>query len=269
MTNDIGTEGSRTGPWASPAAAADFQPVGLALLDLTLPTPEENLALDEALLNECEETACRGESFEEVLRLWESPVFFVALGSTGRLSDEVRTDECRRQGIPVLRRSSGGGTVLAGPGCLCFSLVLSLDRRPELRDIHGSYRAILTRIATCFAPEGLAHRGISDLAIDGRKISGNAQRRKSRVLLHHGTLLYDFDLQRMERFLGNPPRQPDYRAGRAHAEFTMNLPLSAAEIKPRLARCWNASKPGSVRELPDLALLLREKYTNREWIERF
>ncbi|MEX2303447.1 MAG: lipoate--protein ligase family protein [Bryobacterales bacterium] len=253
----------------SQSVAADSQPTSLALLDLTLPTPEENLALDEALLNENEERARGGEGFEEVLRLWESPVSFVALGSTGRLSDEVHTEECRREGIPVLRRSSGGGTVLAGPGCLCFSLILGLDRRPELRDIHASYRAILTRIATCLAVEGLAHRGISDLAIDSRKISGNAQRRKSRVLLHHGTLLYDFDLQRMERLLGNPPRQPDYRAGRAHGTFTMNLNLSAAEIKLRLARCWNAPNPGSVRELPDLTLLLREKYANRQWIERF
>lgn len=269
MTDDLETEGSPTGLEAWPPVPADSQPVGLALLDLTLPTPEENLALDEALLNESEERARCGEGFEEVLRLWESPVSFVALGSTGRLSDEVHSEECRREGIPVLRRSSGGGTVLAGPGCLCFSLVLSLDRRPELRDIHGSYRAILTRIATCFAAEGLAHRGISDLAIDGRKISGNAQRRKSRVLLHHGTLLYDFDLQRMERFLGDPPRQPDYRAGRTHGEFTMNLNLPAAEIKLRLGCCWNASKPGSVRELPDLTHLLREKYANRQWIERF
>jgi hypothetical protein len=49
----------------------------------------------------------------------------------------------------------------------------------------------------------------------------------------------------------------------------MNLNLSAAEIKLRLARCWNASKPGIVRELPDLTLLLREKYADRQWIERF
>jgi lipoate-protein ligase A len=269
MTNDMETGGSGMGLETSPSVPADSQPASLALLDLTLPTPQENLALDEALLNENEERARRGEVFEEVLRLWESPVPFVAVGSTGRLSDEVHTAECRREGIPVLRRSSGGGTVISGPGCLCFSLILSLDGRPELRDIHGSYHAILTRIATGLAVEGLAHRGISDLAIGGRKISGNAQRRKSRVLLHHGTLLYDFDLQRMARFLGDPPRQPDYRAGRAHAEFTMNLNLSAAEIKPRLARCWNASKPGRVRELPDLTLLLREKYANRQWIERF
>jgi len=241
----------------------------LALLEVTLPTPAENLALDEGLLNDAEEYAGRQEPFREVLRLWESPLPFIAMGSTGRLTEEVYAESCRREGIPILRRSSGGGTVLAGPGCLCFSLVLSRDRRPELRDIHGSYRTILSRIATGLGVDGLAHRGISDLAIHGRKVSGNAQRRKRRVLLHHGTILYDFDLKRMEKLLKVPPRQPDYRASRTHTDFTVNLALSAEEIKLRLARCWNAANADAPQRLPDLTALLREKYANPKWTERF
>jgi lipoate-protein ligase A len=254
---------SATSPPAPPPPAI------LDLLDATLPTPAENLALDEALLNEAEQRIRRGEDGAEVLRLWESPAPFVTMGSTGRLAEEVHLERCHSGGIPVLRRSSGGGTVLAGPGCLCYSLILSLDQRPELRDIHGSYRAILTRIAEGLAVAGLAHQGISDLAIEGRKISGNAQRRKSRSLLHHGTILYDSDLQGMEQFLKAPPRQPEYRAGRSHSEFTVNLGLAAEEIRLRLARCWNARETGSPRQLPDLTALLAEKYANPRWIERF
>lgn len=246
-----------------------FPPAGLDLLDLTLPTPEENLTLDEALLNEAEEQARRGETVRETLRFWESPRPVVVVGSTGRLAEEVHVENCLREGIPVLRRSSGGGTVLAGPGCLFYSLILSLDQRPELSDIHASYRAILTRIAKCLRIEGTAHRGISDVAIEERKISGNAQRRKSRVLLHHGTILYASDLQQMEKFLKTPPRQPDYRAGRTHTEFTVNLRLSAEEIKQRLTRCWNARIPDPRRKLPDLTALLEGKYANPQWIERF
>jgi lipoate-protein ligase A len=107
------------------------------------------------------------------------------------------------------------------------------------------------------------------VAIGGRKISGNAQRRKSRVLLHHGTILYASDLQRMEKFLKAPPRQPDYRAGRTHSEFTANLALPPDEIKRRLSRCWNVRIPNPGRKLPDLTALLEEKYANPQWIERF
>jgi lipoate-protein ligase A len=244
-------------------------PGRLALLDLTLPTPEDNLALDEALLNEAEEAARRGSAGRELLRFWESPSLFVVLGSTGRLAEEIHKQACLRSGTPVLRRSSGGGTVLMGPGCLCFSLILDLEKRPELRDIHASYRAILNRIAGCLAVEGLAHRGISDLALNGRKVSGNAQRRKRATLLHHGAILYNFDLQAITVLLQHPLRQPGYRAQRAHADFLANLTLPAGEIRQRLARCWGAEKPPWPREIPDVAPLLREKYANPSWVERF
>lgn len=253
----------------TPPPSAKTSPAGIALLDLTLPTHEENLALDEALLNEAEEAARRSEVTRELLRVWESPVPFVVVGSTGRLAEEVHRDACRRGGVAVLRRSSGGGTVLAGPGCLCFSLILNLEKRPELRDIHASYRAILSRLAACLAVDGLAHRGISDLALGGRKVSGNAQRRKSATLLHHGVILYNFDLPMITALLKDPARQPDYRACRPHAEFLTNLALPAEEIKLRLARCWNATEPHSRGKLPDLTPLLREKYANPRWIERF
>src|SRR5262245_40400973 len=97
-------------------------------LDVTLPTLAENLALDEALLLEAE--AGHGG---ETLRLWEWPHPAVILGAGCRLADEVDEEACRRDGVPILRRSSGGGTVLLGAGCLLYSLVLAYDRSPELR----------------------------------------------------------------------------------------------------------------------------------------
>ena len=70
--------------------------------------------------------------------------------------------------------------------------------------------------------------GISDLAVEGKKFSGNAQQRKRDHLLHHGTLLYSFDLDLLPRYLKAPPRQPEYRAQRAHEDFLGNVPLTAA-----------------------------------------
>src|SRR4051794_35022284 len=92
---------------------------GMRFLDLTLPGAAENLALDEALLLEAE--AGRAG---EVLRVWEWPRPAVVLGSGCRLAEDVDEEACRRDGVPVLRRASGGGTVLLGPGSLCFGLVL-------------------------------------------------------------------------------------------------------------------------------------------------
>jgi lipoate-protein ligase A len=74
--------------------------------------------------------------------------------------------------------------------------------------------------------------------LNDRKVSGNAQRRTQSAILHHGTILYDFDPARAERVLKPPHREPRYRAGRSHAEFLGNVPLSAGEIRGRLADTW-------------------------------
>jgi lipoate---protein ligase len=233
-------------------------------LGLTLPTAAENLALDEALLLEAE--AAGGE----VLRLWEWPHPAVVLGSGCKLAEDVNPVACRADQVPVLRRSSGGGTVLLGPGCLLYSLVLDTERMTESRDIRSSYIAILARVRHSLEPEAAAAevRGTSDLAIGDRKFSGNAQQRKQRFILHHGTLLYAFDTIGVARYLRPPPRQPEYRAGRAHAEFLMNLPFTADELTRRLRLEWGADEERDRWPRQEVARLCVEKYTTREWIER-
>ncbi len=234
-------------------------------LDLTLSTPADNLALDEALLLDAEEG--RGG---EVLRVWEWPYPAVVLGAGGVLAADVDQAACLAADVPILRRNSGGGTVLLGTGCFLFSLILSYERSHALREVGSSYAFILGRIRHAlaeFAP-GAALAGTSDLAVDGRKFSGNAQQRKREVLLHHGTLLYRFDLDAVGRMLRMPARQPDYRRGRDHAAFLMNLPADGPSLKQRLRECWQAEAV-----LPDwphvrTEQLAREKYTNPEWIRR-
>ena len=90
-------------------------------LDRTLRTPQENLAADEALLDWCEE-----ESADEILRFWEPRQHFVVLGYSNRTRTEVNLDSCKKLDVPVLRRCSGGGTVLQGPGCLNYALLLRI-----------------------------------------------------------------------------------------------------------------------------------------------
>ena len=240
----------------------------LQLIDLSLRSPEENLALDEALLADAEAAAASGRDLG-YLRLWESPDHFVVLGSACSLEKDVWVDRCRQDAIPILRRASGGGTVLQGPGCLNFSLALPLAHAPGLREIHSSYRAILGPSAAALGIDGIALRGSCDLALGEKKFSGSAQKRKRHCLLHQATLLYDFDLELMPRYLRRPEKQPNYREGREHVDFVMNLPLDAASLRARIASAWDALPPGQAWKPPTLDGLLESKYRNRKWIERF
>src|SRR5262249_46723042 len=140
----------------------------MQLLDLTLPELADNLALDEALLLRAEAGGPEG------LRCWEWQRLAVIIGAGGKWGEEADAPACQRGGVPVMRRSSGGGAVLLGPGCLCYSLVLAYNRRPALADLHASYRYILETIAAALAPlaPGIAPAGISDLAIADKKYSG-------------------------------------------------------------------------------------------------
>jgi lipoate-protein ligase A len=239
--------------------------VRLACLDLTLPTPAENLACDEALL---EERVGRGPGGEGVLRFWESAVPFVVLGFGNRVAEEVELEACRAAGVPVLRRCSGGGTVLQGPGCLSYSLVLPIDEAGPLSTITGANRFIMDRQARALSGalgEPVTVEGHTDLALGGRKISGNAQRRRRDWLLFHGTFLLGMDSALIAACLRPPPRQPEYRAGRSHEAFVTRLPLSTAVVKEALRRAWGATTASVACPADLMGALVTERYGRAEW----
>lgn len=150
------------------------------------------------------------------------------------MDEAVDAAACAADHVPVARRLTGGGTVVIGPGCLNFSLVLSLDQRPALREVGRSYQVLLAALATALAIPGLVRQGLSDLALGDLKVSGNAQRRSRRALLHQGTLLGALDRPLMTRYLREPSRQPAYRARRPHGAFVTNLSLPTRELRVRL-----------------------------------
>jgi len=199
----------------------------MKLIENPAPTPEKNITMDEEFLVKAE----AGE-IGESLRFWEAKEYFVVIGRSGKAEEECRIDKCRRDGVKIIRRLSGGGTVLEGPGCLNYSVILSYERDDAFRNIRSSYRVILGGIARRLKAKGHDARflPISDLAAAGRKFSGNAQARKKRYFLHHGTFLYDFDIEKVSRYLKHPPAEPDYRKGRAHGDFLANISESPENL---------------------------------------
>ncbi len=168
----------------------------------------------------------------EWLRVWESDRWMVVMGRSCRV-DEVDRAACAADGVAVVRRESGGGTVVVGPGCVNYAVRMDLDQRPELLAVEASYALLL---------EGLARRlectvAGSDLMMGDRKVSGNAQRRTRGWLLHHGTLLCGMDLERVTRYLREPARRPEHRGRRTHAEFLINLSFPGEQVRERL-RQW-------------------------------
>ena len=236
-------------------------------LDSCFADPRRNLACDEAL----------GDNFEaadggEVLRLWEPAGYFVVVGYSNRVTAEVNVAACEKRDIPVLRRFSGGGAVLQGPGCLNYTLVLRNEHAGSFGDIAHSYHRVLDRHRELFAKltsERVEIQGTSDLAIAGWKFSGNSQHRKQRYTVFHGTFLLNFDLSLIEVCLPLPSRQPAYRQGRAHESFLRNLRIDPARVKQALMETWHADDPYD--RVPDerIETLMETRYGRAEWHNKF
>ncbi|MFA5260082.1 MAG: lipoate--protein ligase family protein [Candidatus Omnitrophota bacterium] len=207
----------------------------MRLNDVSFSFPEENLLFDDVLLHLAEQ----GKS-GEVLRFWESPEVCVVLGRTGNPEQELLREAVDHDGIKIFRRSSGGGTVLQGPGCLNYTLILDKESDPRLQDIRKSYEVILDKVIRVLSACDIRaeFRPVSDLVLPGKemKFSGNAQKRGRRFILHHGTFLYDFPLGLISKYLRVPEDVPDYRQGRAHQEFVTNLAVSRELIKTAFIR---------------------------------
>lgn len=241
----------------------------IALLDCSSETVEENLALDEALLIEADEGRAGA-----VLRFWESPRYAIVLGASRRLREDVRVDACRGDDVPILRRSSGGGTVVIGPGALNVTVVLPDSAAPGLTAVDVAQRFVLERIAAALSTpsQPIILQGSGDLTIAGRKFGGTAQRRLRHWFLVHCSILYEFSLDRISRYLTLPSRQPAYRGGRSHDDFLRNLELPRKIIRESICAAWSPSfllSPTTDVSHDLLKTLLSDKFANRSWIERF
>lgn len=244
----------------------------MRFLDLSLSSPAENLALDEALLNECES----GASDDGILRFWQPTSPFVALGYVCKWRDETDFAECQSRNVPILRRASGGGTVLQAPGVLNYALILRIEIGTPTENLTSTNSFIMERhhaALQSLLPDEVSIRGTSDLvletALEDRKFCGNAQRRRQKYLLFHGAFLLDCDLDLLSAVLRPPPRQPDYRAHRAHADFVTNLHFPAEKIKAALREIWDANAPRPTWPRESVEKLVEEKYVRDEWNLKF
>ncbi len=164
------------------------------LLDLAYRSPQENLALEEAVLRAV------GEGREPpTLRLWRNPRC-VVIGRGQQPEEEADLSRCSELGIPVVRRPSGGGAVYHHPGNLNFSLFLPLTGPwTSVRDSQARLAGLLAgELRRRFSLPAVARDG--GVFVGERKVSGAAQLRR-RALLHHGTLLLWEDEIPMEELL--------------------------------------------------------------------
>ena len=239
-----------------------------------------NMAVDEAILR------ARIESLvPNTVRFYCWKPSAVSIGRFQSIEKEVQLENCRKHGVDVVRRISGGGAVYHDADDEITYSVVASKKDIEAEDITVVYARIYAGLAEAVKAMGLAadfYKGNSrtcpNLMVKGRKISGSAQSHKKGVVLQHGTLLVDVDFEKMFTFLGVPwPRTSVEVVAVAKRKITsvnkeLGRDISIEEAEEALIKGFQKTLNAKLadgkltsyeRELAEK--LCREKYVTDEW----
>ena len=149
----------------------------------------------------------------------------IVLGISGKPEELVHTERAAAAGVPLIKRFTGGGTVIVDTNTLFVSFIAAAEALPEV----GAYPEPILRWTSDVYADALERCGVegfathaNDYCLGDRKFGGNAQSISGKRWLHHTSLLWDYEPERMS-LLQLPTRRPAYRADRPHGDFVRGL----------------------------------------------
>ena len=187
----------------------------------------------------------------------ETPYFFsiyeaerteVVLGRSCKIEEDVLTLHCEHDGVPVLRRAGGGGTVVLSKGMIIISVAGRSTLQFHLREYMHAVNRRIIRALEALGVQKLSLKGISDVALGDRKILGCSLYKTKDAALYQGSLLLNPDTGLFNRYLKHPGKEPDYRCGRNHGDFITTLAeagyrIGTGELIRELKRSFSQGSP--------------------------
>jgi lipoate-protein ligase A len=165
-------------------------------------------------------------------RVFEAEETLVVLGRSRKVDEDVELERCVQDGVPVLRRAGGGGTVVLSRGIVVVSLAARTTLPFHLREHMNAVNVLAVSALESLGVKNLSIRGISDIACGDRKLAGSSLYRTKDIVLYQGSLLVRPDFALFDRYLRHPSKEPDYRQGRAHRDFLTSLEAEGYPFPP-------------------------------------
>ena len=249
------------------------------LLELSVNTACMNMAIDEAVMR----AVSQGRA-PNTVRFYRWNPSAVSIGYFQAVRRVVDLEACRRNGVDVVRRITGGGAVYHDyVGEVTYSLVASETSDSIPKDIMESYRAICGGIVSGLRRLGVEaeFKPVNDIVVHGRKVSGNAQTRRMGVVLQHGTILLEVDVEKMFTVLRVPKEKIRDKLISDVKQRVTSLTMELGR-KPGFREVAEALKEGFEEELgvklrpgkltdweaAEAERLAREKYSAEWWTFR-
>lgn len=236
-----------------------------------------NMAIDEAICR----LRSQGKSLNTI-RLYRWKPSAVSIGYFQILDQEVDVEACKRLGVDIIRRMTGGGAVYHSyDGEVTYSVIVNQDNPKIPLNIIKSYELICSGVVAAMENLGIKadFRPVNDIDVNDKKISGNAQTRRWNVVLQHGTILLDADIKTMftvlkvskEKISDKLIKSAEERVTTIRRELGRKVSFkeTAEALKISFPKVFGVQliESGLSREEKDLASRLRkEKYSTPEWI---
>jgi len=192
--------------------------------------PYYNLALEQFVFEKL-------GSGDNCFMLWQNSNSII-IGRHQNTLEEIDSDFVRENGITVARRLSGGGAVYHDLGNLNFTFITASDKQKGI-DFSAFCEPI--RKALCSLGVPVEFSGRNDMTVEEKKFSGNAQYVKDGKVMHHGTILYDSDLQVLSRALKPPSDKIESRGIKSVKSRVTNIRPYMKTDMP-IAGFWTALK---------------------------
>lgn len=244
----------------------DWRIIPLSINDAFL-----NMAIDESIMK-----AIQSGNAKPTVRFYRWQPSAVSIGCFQSLEEEVDANYCKQEGFDVVRRRTGGGAVFHDyNGEITYSVIAPQEMFPL--DLIESYKRICGWIIDSLRELGLETNfvPINDILLNGKKISGNAQTRRNKVLLQHGTILFDLNIETMFSCLKVPKEKISDKMIQSVKERvtcikTVKPEITMQELYEALVKGFSNGKKFEFEELSidelNFAKELAEKqYSAREW----
>ena len=237
----------------------------MILINSTQISPYFNIAAEEYVLKNFK---------EDVIILWQSTPS-VIVGKHQNMVAEVNLKYTREQEIPVIRRISGGGTVYHDLGNLNYTLIRNEKNRERLIDFKQFSMPVMEFIKTLGIEASF--EGKNNLVINGKKFSGNSAHVFKNRVMHHGTLLFNTNLTKLEKVIRPSIAQisdksvKSVRAEVINLSDALNYYLSMDEFRQNLTEYlknhYGIQRVYKFKEKDKTAIntLIDEKYAVAKW----
>ena len=226
--------------------------------------PWFNIAAEEYLLKHLD---------KEIIMLWRSNPSII-VGKHQNTLAEINLEYVRKNEIPVVRRLSGGGTVFHDPGNINFTFIKKADKENLV-----NFRSHTKPVIDFLQSLGVDARfeGKNDLRVNGLKISGNAEHIHKDKVLHHGTLLFDSDLEKLNEAIKAKEKNFESKAVKSLRSMVTNISgflqtqMSREDFMKKLESYFFQQYPSLEKynlQADDIRTINRikeEKYVKWEW----